>query len=79
MNQFRLFVNKKYAIELNNYRDLYNWSVNEITHFWEAVWSFGNPVVSKDYQQVVDDDAKMPGARWLLMRVGESSGLQERN
>ena len=65
MNQFRLFANKKYGMELDNYRDLYNWSVNEITHFWEAVWSFGNPVVSKDYQQVVDDDSKMPGAKWF--------------
>ena len=65
MNQFRLFVNKKYGMELDNYRDLYNWSVNEITHFWEAVWSFGKPVVSKDYQQVVDDDSKMPGAKWF--------------
>jgi len=65
MNQFRLFANKKYGMELDNYRDLYNWSVNEITCFWEAVWSFGNPVVSKDYQQVVDDDSKMPGAKWF--------------
>ena len=29
------------------------------------MWSFGNPVVSKDYQQVVDDDSKMPGAKWF--------------
>jgi len=65
MNQFRLFANKKYGMELDNYRDLYNWSVNEITHFWEAVWSFGKPVISKDYQQVVDDDSKMPGAKWF--------------
>ena len=65
MNQFRLFVNKKFALELDNYSDLYNWSVNEITHFWEAVWSFENPVVSKDYKQVVDDDSKMPGAKWF--------------
>ena len=65
MNQFRLFANKKYGMELDNYRDLYNWSVNEITYFWEAVWSFGNPVVSKDYHQVVDDDSKMPGAKWF--------------
>ena len=65
MNQFRLFVNKKYAIELGNYQDLYNWSVNEINHFWGAVWSFGNPVVSKEYQHVVDDDSKMPGAKWF--------------
>ena len=65
MNQFRLFVNKKYGMELDNYRDLYNWSVNEITCFWEAVWSFGKPVISKDYQQVVDDDSKMPGAKWF--------------
>ena len=65
MNQFRLFVNKKYGMELDNYRDLYNWSVNEITCFWEAVWSFGKPVVSKDYHQVVDDDSKMPGAKWF--------------
>ena len=65
MNQFRLFANKKYGMELDNYRDLYNWSVNEITHFWEAVWSFGKPVVSKDYHQVVDDDSKMPGAKWF--------------
>ena len=65
MNQFRLFANKKYGMELDNYRDLYNWSVNEITCFWEAVWSFGKPVVSKDYHQVVDDDSKMPGAKWF--------------
>ena len=65
MNQFRLFVNNKYAIELENYSDLYNWSVNEITHFWEAVWSYAEPVVSKDYDQVVDDDSKMPGAKWF--------------
>ena len=65
MNQFRLFANKKYGMELDNYRDLYNWSVNEITYFWEAVWSFGKPVVSKDYHQVVDDDSKMPGAKWF--------------
>ncbi|MDP7483919.1 MAG: acetoacetate--CoA ligase [Candidatus Marinimicrobia bacterium] len=65
MNQFRLFANKKYGMELDNYRDLYNWSVNEITCFWEAVWSFGKPVISKDYQQVVDDDSKMPGAKWF--------------
>ena len=65
MNQFRLFVNNKYAIELENYSDLYNWSVNEITNFWEAVWSYAEPVVSKDYDQVVDDDSKMPGAKWF--------------
>ena len=65
MNQFRLFVNNKYAIELENYSDLYNWSVNEITNFWEAVWSYAEPVVSKDYDQVVDDDSKMPEAKWF--------------
>ena len=65
MNQFRLFVNKKFGLGLDDYSDLYNWSVNEISDFWATMWAFSDPVVSQGYHQVVDDETKMPGAKWF--------------
>ncbi len=65
MNRFRKMVNSKYGENLTNYSDLYEWSVRETPDFWEAMWEFSDPLVSQGYNQIVDDIAKMPGARWF--------------
>ena len=65
MNRFRKMVNSKYGENLTNYSDHYEWSVRETPDFWEAMWEFSDPLVSQGYNQIVDDIAKMPGARWF--------------
>lgn len=52
---------EKYA-----YFKLYNWSIENIPEFWDAVWSFVGIRASKPYEQVVDDLSKFPGASWFI-------------
>ncbi|XP_077417629.1 acetoacetyl-CoA synthetase [Vanacampus margaritifer] len=54
MDQFRRQVNREHGIELVNYGDLYQWSVDRYADFWSHVWSFCGVVSSQPYHQVVD-------------------------
>ncbi len=62
---FEQFVNKRYKKNFRYYRELYDWSVEEIPDFWAAVWDFVEVRASKRYEMVVDDVGKMPGAKWF--------------
>ena len=64
--KFTSFVNDKYNISLSNeYSDIYNWSINNISQFWESVFIDSNISYSHPFTQVVDDTSKMPGAKWF--------------
>jgi len=65
MFRFLAFVNERHGTRFASYSELYQWSVTEIPAFWGALWDFGQVVSSRSYQQVVDDPARMPGARWF--------------
>jgi acetoacetyl-CoA synthetase len=58
-------VNKRYANIFTGYFDLYDWSVTEISQFWEAVWDFVGIKASKKYSDVVDDLSLFPGTNWF--------------
>ena len=59
------FVNKRHKQNFHSYKDLYDWSVEEIPDFWASVWDFVEVKASKSYEMVVDDVTKMPGAKWF--------------
>ena len=59
------FINKKYNQSFSEYAPLYEWSVNNIPDFWASMWKFGEIKTSAPYNQVIDDETKMPGARWF--------------
>lgn len=59
MDEFRCHVNKKYALTLENYQDLWQWSVDYTSKFWEEFWIFSNLKHSKTYDTVVDTEAPM--------------------
>ena len=40
MEAFRLQVNSRFDIDLKDYTDLYDWSINNIADFWKAIWGF---------------------------------------
>jgi len=60
------FVNKKHGFEFDSYDRLYEWSIENISEFWEAMWDFGEVKASRGYDVVVDDLGKFPGARWFV-------------
>jgi len=66
ITRFMDFVNKKHGFEFDSYDRLYEWSIENISEFWEAMWDFGEVKASRGYDVVVDDLGKFPGARWFV-------------
>ena len=59
-------VNRKYNLDLSDYRALHQWSVSCPENFWGDLWDFLDIKCSRKFDTVVDDVKKMPGARWFI-------------
>lgn len=59
---FVISENAKENVE--NYKALWQWSVNNLEDFWESVWQFFEIKSYSDYTSVLDE-RKMPGAKWF--------------
>lgn len=64
LTRFIRFVNDSFSLKLSGYDQLYEWSVDQIENFWEAVWNFSGLIHSKSYNRVLDRRI-MPGAKWF--------------
>ncbi len=65
MLKFIDHVNCHHQQNISTYPQLYSWSVANIPEFWAATWNFVNITASRRSGVVIDDPAKMPGARWF--------------
>lgn len=65
ITRFIEYVNGKHRQDIKTYRELYNWSIENIPDFWARMWEFADIKASRGYTQVVDDVQKMPGAKWF--------------
>jgi len=65
ITRFMAFVNKSHGTDFESYEELYNWSIADIPAFWATMWEFCEIITSREYDRVVDDTLKMPGARWF--------------
>ena len=65
MYRFMSFVNDRHEQTFTDYDGLYAWSVNHIPEFWAAVWDFVGINASRGYDRVIDNEHKMPGAKWF--------------
>lgn len=65
MYRFMQHINKKYGQDFDEYAPLHRWSVDHIAELWAAIWEFMEIKASRPYEEVVDDAAKMPGAKWF--------------
>ena len=63
--RFIRFVNDRFTLQLNNYAELYEWSVNNISDFWACMWDFAEIRYSKTYDRVLDQAETMPGNKWF--------------
>ncbi|MBN1625092.1 MAG: acetoacetate--CoA ligase [Deltaproteobacteria bacterium] len=65
MNRFMRSVNSRFGTSLKGYFELYDWSVENIPQFWEAVWAFVGLRASKTYDTAVEDLSVFPGTNWF--------------
>jgi len=66
ITRFINLVNKTYSLQINSYKELYKWSIENIPDFWAAMWEFAEIKASRKYEAVVDDLTKFPGAKWFI-------------
>jgi acetoacetyl-CoA synthetase len=65
MTRFIEYVNRRHSRDFCSYDELYRWSIENIADFWADMWEFGGIIASRQYDAVVDDLGKMPGAWWF--------------
>jgi acetoacetyl-CoA synthetase len=65
MYRFMNFINEKYNKKISEYKHFYEWSIENIPDFWVSLWEFADIKASKQFDQVIDDLNKMPGAKWF--------------
>ncbi|XP_067861854.1 acetoacetyl-CoA synthetase [Heptranchias perlo] len=54
MDGFRNLINNKFDLNLANYNELYQWSVENYPEFWAEFWKFSGLVSSHLYNEVID-------------------------
>jgi acetoacetyl-CoA synthetase len=65
VTQFAQQLVRKHRLELNNYAEFHDWSVENPEIFWPEVWDFCGVIASRKGSSVLVDGDKMPGARWF--------------
>lgn len=58
-------INQKFGKKFSTYGELYSWSVGNLSDFWASVWNFVDIKYSRRFDTVIEDENKMPGAKWF--------------
>ncbi|MBI5016094.1 MAG: acetoacetate--CoA ligase [Deltaproteobacteria bacterium] len=64
LTRFLEAVNRSTSFALTDYDRLYEWSINQVPAFWEAVWAYADVRASQPYEAVLENPT-MPGATWF--------------
>ncbi len=62
---FIKLINHNYQTNIESYKDLHLWSIENIKNFWEEVLFFSKIKYFGNYKEVVDNLDQMPGAKWF--------------
>ena len=65
MEAFRLFVNRRQALQLADYPALHAWSVEQREAFWQAIVEFFEIRFARPPTQVLQEGPAMPSAQWF--------------
>ena len=64
ITRYREWLNETRGLELEDYADLWQWSVDELEDFWASIWEFFEVEASEPYERVLTT-REMPGAEWF--------------
>uniref|UniRef100_A0A2K5RHC5 Acetoacetyl-CoA synthetase n=1 Tax=Cebus imitator TaxID=2715852 RepID=A0A2K5RHC5_CEBIM len=67
MDRFRAAVSAACGLALENYDDLYHWSVESYSDFWAEFWKFSGIIFSRMYDEVSRDFSR----QWAVLFHGE--------
>ncbi|MDC0164797.1 acetoacetate--CoA ligase [bacterium] len=65
LEEFKNLINSKYALSLESYQELYEWSVKNIPDFWNNVIAYSDIKYSGDTTTVLEDLTMKPAANWF--------------
>jgi acetoacetyl-CoA synthetase len=65
LSRFIRFVGQDNRAQVTDYQSLYEFSIHHPEPFWRAVWEFCGIRATGDFDEVLVDGDKMPGARWF--------------
>lgn len=65
MFQFQLMIERKYGVAFSNYGELHQWSIDHREKFWADIWQFCDVHATTEYETVLVDGGKFPGAKWF--------------
>ncbi|CAF0787649.1 unnamed protein product [Adineta steineri] len=67
IDDFRNIITNKYRVQLESYWDLHEWSINNISEFWEEFWIYSDIKYSVPFEQVLEEKKKMNEIpRWFV-------------
>ena len=64
ITRYREWLNETRELSLDDYADLWQWSVDELEDFWASIWEFFEVEASEPYECVLTS-REMPGADWF--------------
>ncbi len=65
MTAFMRDVHRRWGVPVADYSALYRFSIDQPERFWASVWEFCGVIAQRRGDVVVQDIARMPGARWF--------------
>ncbi len=65
MYAFMQKVNQEYNKNFSDYNELYDWSCENLEDFWKLAWDFLDVNASRQYDNVIENRDKMPGAKFF--------------
>ncbi|WP_258103165.1 acetoacetate--CoA ligase [Marinoscillum sp. MHG1-6] len=64
LTAYMRFLKEKFYLDFNEYSSLYNWSVNDLSSFWQSIWQYAGVIHSSSYGKVLVG-SDIPTARWF--------------
>lgn len=64
MVRYMKWLKEHRGLELDNYPELWAWSVSQLEEFWSTIWEYFNVKSSHPYSRVLAN-RRMPGAQWF--------------
>src|SRR5256714_1941572 len=64
ITRYREWLSETRGLALEDYADLWQWSVDELEDFWRSIWEFFEVDASEPYERVLTT-REMPGAQWF--------------
>ena len=61
---YKNWLDQNHNLHFNSYEDIWQWSVNNITDFWESIWKYFNIISHNDYDSVLNMTT-MPDFTWF--------------